>query len=325
MFKKISTLLLVLLCFSVPVFFLINCDNDDGDDEVQEFVADADDFSGYKNWERVDYTVYPAFGVALGGAHMANDSNYVRMTYKKPAGRAEQEMGTILVKETFKWDGDNKVYAEMGGLLAMAKRGGNFNTEHSGWEWFMLNPTNANIADRGAGLLDNGCNNCHSPAPNDYVFEHPTEYVLPQGDEADWFEDAHTHIPLWDSNVEPDDFIGQAHGVTEDFVRSVYKWQPGAVPSNETYPIGTIIIKRLTDPDTGEMPEVGGAITAMVKRGKDFNPDHGNWEWFMRSPEGEYMRGAGDPDNSEDLFNMCNNCHSNFAAAGGVDYVFPHD
>lgn len=232
----------------------------------------------------------------------------------------EYPLGAIIVKETFSWsENQEKEYAEMGGLLGMAKRGGDFNPDHNGWEWFMLDPTNTTILDRGADLMDGMCNNCHSIAEMDYVFEHPAEYALAEGEEADLFEEAHSYMPVWDMNVGPDDFLGEAHGIEDDFERWVYKWQPAALAADGSYPIGTTILKRLIDPDTGEMPEVGGAITAMIKRGDAFNPDHNYWEWFMRTPEGEYMRGA-------DLMNgMCNNCHAQAEGAGGADYVFPHD
>jgi cytochrome c peroxidase len=60
----------------------------------------------------------------------------------------------------------------------------------------------------------------------------------------------------------------------------------------------------------------------MVKRGNDFNPDGGDWEWFMLNADGSIasepavrnakMRGA-------NLMNgMCVSCHS----AGSTDYTF---
>jgi hypothetical protein len=59
----------------------------------------------------------------------------------------------------------------------------------------------------------------------------------------------------------------------------------------------------------------------MVKRGNDFSPNGGDWEWFMLNADGSIatdpssgmkMRGAS-------LMNgMCLQCHS----AGSVDYTF---
>ncbi|PLX22962.1 MAG: hypothetical protein C0600_15885 [Ignavibacteria bacterium] len=55
-------------------------------------------------------------------------------------------------------------------------------------------------------------------------------------------------------------------------------------------------------------------VTAMVKRGGDFNPNNRGWEWLILDTDGKILQRGGD------LFdNACNGCHEkNYAE----DYVF---
>jgi len=89
------------------------------------------------------------------------------------------------------------------------------------------------------------------------------------------------------------------------------------------YPVGTTLVKEVIS--NNEIVE----ITAMVKRGGEFNAAGGHWEWFMLDPENGRIlldetntaaRGA-------NLLNgMCSACHT--AATGssneGTDFVFNH-
>ena len=43
--------------------------------------------------------------------------------------------------------------AATGGLLGMVKRGGDFNPDNGGWEWFMLANDLSGIAAQGADLM----------------------------------------------------------------------------------------------------------------------------------------------------------------------------
>ncbi|MGC9352814.1 MAG: hypothetical protein ACP5D9_03190 [Mariniphaga sp.] len=117
-------------------------------------------------------------------------------------------------------------------------------------------------------------------------------------------------------NQGPDPALGPAHaGNDETVTRRVY-FKDGQDPVGGEYPVGTIIVKH-----SGNLDQSVNEFTAMVKRGNDFNPDGGDWEWFMLNADGSIatdsesgmkMRGA-------NLMNgMCVSCHS----AGSVDYTF---
>ncbi len=114
----------------------------------------------------------------------------------------------------------------------------------------------------------------------------------------------------------PDPFLKTAHGVTDGFTRKIY-FNKTAKVSNGEYPVGSIILKELTD-DQGNLQ---GAFTVMVKRGGKFNPEGNGWEWFMVSTDFSTVLTQGDNATAGD--GMCAGCH---AAANqnnnGLDWVF---
>jgi hypothetical protein len=115
------TLLATLLGTGAPA-----CDGEDGEDTGGEFIALQHDFDGLAQW----MVMWSGAGEALK-AHPAG----TRTVYMKQAPPAGDEFprGTIIVKTMESSDVDS-------GLLihAMAKRGGDFNPEGHGWEWFEL-------------------------------------------------------------------------------------------------------------------------------------------------------------------------------------------
>lgn len=126
----------------------------------------------------------------------------------------------------------------------------------------------------------------------------------------------------WDleaTNKGADPALGMAHaGNDESVTREIYI-KDGKDRVNGEYPVGTVVVKHSFN-DEGSVNE----FTAMVKRGNEFNPDGGDWEWFMLTPDGEIaqtengmpMRGA------ELMDGMCLGCHG---AAASKDYVFSKD
>lgn len=106
----------------------------------------------------------------------------------------------------------------------------------------------------------------------------------------------------------PDPLLAaMAHANNDSSVtRDVY-FKNGQAPVNGKYPVGALIVKHSHNP-TGTVNE----HTAMAKRGNNFNPGYGDWEFFMLTPSGTIatdstgmaMRGA-------NLMNgMCRSCHT---------------
>ncbi|MBK6643000.1 MAG: hypothetical protein KBH11_07950 [Bacteroidia bacterium] len=118
-------------------------------------------------------------------------------------------------------------------------------------------------------------------------------------------------------NVGPSPSLGSGHAGNDSTVtRNVY-FNNGQDRVNGTYPIGTIIAKRSTNP-AGTVDEIVG----MAKRGNGFNTAAGNWEWFMLNVNGTIavdstgteMRGG-----ANFMGGSCNSCH---AGASANDFTF---
>ena len=298
-------------------------------DAESEFIAELSDFSAYESWSVIDYSI-GATNSALGGAHQGQDDNYSRRVFANAlalTANGNYPNGTIFVKEVTSWQSGEKVFSSTGGLLAMVKRGEDFNPGNGDWEWFELNPDLSEIIARSANLMNDGCNSCHSLAASqsgggDSVFPHPSEYSATDSD----FSDFRSWARIEQRSDQNPLLGGMAHGGDNpDSIRRIYKKQLYANPDSDDqgYPIGTILVKEVEQDDT--IVE----ITAMVKRGGDFNDDHQGWEWFMLDVDtleimfddvGAPVRGANLLDG------MCNSCHSqaNPDSGYGRDYVFKH-
>lgn len=304
----------ILLLF-VPLV-LVSCSDDDDDDSPVEFIAEDADFDNYNSWTMVDYTTGPR--ATLQSAHGGSDDAFARAIYASNSANSDGNypVETRFVKETFKWENGQKIFADMGPVTAMAKRGGEFDSQHGDWEYFLLEVANANISARGADLMDGGCRGCHAGATgangSDFIFNHPDEVDAdPATDFAD-FE----NWELWVEETGPDAFLGEAHGINDDFTRKIYRKQTGMEPLADEFPAGTVILKELIDPETGDRPAVAGQVTAMVKRGGDFNTANNGWEWFMMDANGNFARGGAEMG--------CNGCHVAATGGDGTDYVFSH-
>lgn len=157
---------LALLCLMV---LLYACSTDNSTTPNPEFIAADSDFSNWMGWTLLAEKQGP--DPSLGDAHSGNDAKAKRKIYIKQSNAQRGENGqypngTIVVKQTTAEDGSEIM------VVAMVKRGGSsFNTDHNGWEWFILN-SNGSIMARGDKLMDNMCNACHSAVKTnkDYVF-----------------------------------------------------------------------------------------------------------------------------------------------------------
>jgi hypothetical protein len=120
--------------------------------------------------------------------------------------------------------------------------------------------------------------------------------------------------PLVATNFGADPALGMAHAGNDSTVtRRIYiKDNKSAV--NGEYPVGTLIVKHSFD-QAGNVDE----YTAMVKRGNEFSPTGGDWEWFMLMPDGSIAQDNGMPMRGADLMGgMCAACHT----AATTDFVF---
>lgn len=162
-----KTIFTLLLLSGIIVTFVTSCKKEDDDNNNQEFVADDNTFANYTTWTFVKQE--QGASPSLADAHQGNNADAVRRIYVNNnadrGSNSEFPNGTIFLKET-KDAGGNVIE-----FTAMAKRGGSFNSANKDWEWFMLNPADGKIMDRGANLMGGMCGGCHSAkASADYVF-----------------------------------------------------------------------------------------------------------------------------------------------------------
>lgn len=78
---------------------------------------------------------------------------------------------------------------------------------------------------------------------------------------------------------------------------------------NPAFPAGSIIVKEKLAEKTSSTPEL---LTVMIKRGKGFNPNSGDWEYLV-------VDGAGTNVTAQGKLENCQSCHS---ARPATDYVF---
>jgi hypothetical protein len=78
---------------------------------------------------------------------------------------------------------------------------------------------------------------------------------------------------------------------------------------NPAFPEGSVIVKEKLPEKSSLTPEL---LTVMIKRGKDFNPTSGDWEYMVVDGTGTKVSAQGKLEN-------CQSCHS---AKPDTDYVF---
>ncbi|MGD9930601.1 MAG: hypothetical protein AB7U05_11330 [Mangrovibacterium sp.] len=83
------------------------------------------------------------------------------------------------------------------------------------------------------------------------------------------------------TNQGLDPALGTAHAGNDETVTRMIYFKNGQNPAGGTYPVGTIMVKHSKNPDLSV-----NEFAAMVKRGNNFNPGGGDWEWFMLNADG---------------------------------------
>jgi len=157
--KYLLRLLVFTLLSSLVIF---SCSSStDSDDEEEEYVAELSDFANYTSWTKVATAVGP--DPLLAAAHGANDTLTRNIFFKNDANSSngKYSKGTLIIKELRDQEGNLT-----GALTMMAKRGGDFNPDGNGWEWFMTSTdlttvlTQGNNQTAGEGM----CATCHAGA-----------------------------------------------------------------------------------------------------------------------------------------------------------------
>ncbi|WP_096087442.1 cytochrome P460 family protein [Agaribacterium haliotis] len=310
----------------------------------QEFVAELSDFQGFENWALVDYTIGAANAAIAGGAHQGANDTFSRRVYANPTALnfdgTSYAQGSIIVKAVTTRASGSDQFAPQDGLLAMVKRGGSFNQENGGWEYFGLETDLSGIIKRGADVNNGGCNACHQAANgssansgSDYIFPTPTVFVA----NNDSFQN-YTSWLLVDERSDRNPQLGaMAHGAAVDAsVRKVYKKQDYAYPIDNApgYPVATTYVKEIFAADGTTLT----GLVAMVKMTETSELDSGalqsGWEFFVLDPasgnillndDGSERRGTMLSGNGS-MTGGCVGCHAAANSAGGTskDYIFDH-
>ena len=151
-----------LLIFTlIGTLVFLSCSSSTDSNEDEEFKATLDDFAGYTSWTLVASKTGP--DPFLASAHGVNDS-FTRNIYFKDnasASNGAYGKGALLVKELR--DAENNL---AGALTMMAKRGGGFNPDGDGWEWFMAATDLSEVLTQGdnAAAAGGACAGCHAQA-----------------------------------------------------------------------------------------------------------------------------------------------------------------
>ena len=153
----------------------------EGNNAFQQFVATSSNFINYKRWKKVEPGTSTFHHSPGNPPHLTGTNKTSIRIYKtlplvdsKRAGQ-KYPTGTVAVVEV----SPNNEIKE---ILAMVKRGGDYNEFHDGWEWFILNPVDLSVLERGSDLMNGMCADCHIQATNpdvgfDYIFSSPQKPI----------------------------------------------------------------------------------------------------------------------------------------------------
>lgn len=78
------------------------------------------------------------------------------------------------------------------------------------------------------------------------------------------------------------------------------------------YPEGTVVLKEKLSDEKGKTTEL---FTGMVKREKGFNPDGGDWEYFVLSADAKKIMQRG-------KIESCMNCHDSYQETDYITRVY---
>ncbi len=114
-----------------------------------------------------------------------------------------------------------------------------------------------------------------------------------------------------------------------DFVRRVIANDVALKSDGESYDNGSILIKETftyANDDLNKEFAIPGGLLAMVKRGGDYSPNGGGWEWFNLAADLSQFNARG----IDVRMGTCLSCHAlaqldeEGVVTGGNDFVFAH-
>jgi hypothetical protein len=137
-----------------------------------------------------------------------------------------------------------------------------------------------------------------------------SEFIADNATFANWMT-----WTLRDTNAGPDPALGTAHQGNDSTVTRYIYVRGDSMRIDSQFPVGTVIVKYTSNDSTIN------EYLAMVKRGNNYNPSFGNWEFFVLTSTGEIMKdGNGDDLRGKGLMGgACEACHS---TAGDKDFIF---
>lgn len=156
-------------------------------------------------------------------------------------------------------------------------------------------------------VLVQSCKNDSNPTPTQPVNEFVADNNTFKG-----FESWYLHTTK--VGVDPANLGGAHGGADSTSERKIYFTANTVNRVNGEFPVGTIISKRTKGANNLDM------ITAMAKRGNNFDASGNNWEYFILAADGSIMMDNGTALRGANLNNGgCKGCHGKVASN---DYVF---
>lgn len=331
----------IISFFAMSIIIVVVAGCSDSTSDPQDdtpFLVSQDNLNASTNviHENLTGPVYGDATVAHNGMNIPSDATF-RDVYASSANLSSLPKGTIVTKHTFlKDDMGNK--SGLAVTFAMVKREAGYDSENGNWEYVMmpndgsndynanpngLLPEESNAAQRGKLAM---CIGCHVKAGgNDFLFVNDAAEETFVANQADLngsnkeFRMKITGSEFGDASI--------AHGGVNlgpnDTFRDVFSNLNG---KNDPIKIGSIFTKT-TFMKSGD--ERGDKLVnfAMVKRGDNYDPDNGNWEYSMipfdaatdynTYPNGILPRSENTEQRGK--IAMCIGCH---VKADGNDFLF---
>lgn len=160
---RVLLTLVNILVLALMLTTNVACDKNstDNNEKEQEFVATTDDFKDYKSWtlKATKNGPDPFLKTAHGVGDTLTRKIYFNSTAKAKDGK--YPVGSMVLKELTDASGNLQ-----GAFTVMVKRGGDFNPDGNGWEWFMVSTDFSTVMTQGDNATAGGgmCASCHSAA-----------------------------------------------------------------------------------------------------------------------------------------------------------------